>query len=277
VDWVFPAWMLYVEYATQKIAETFRSQRETTLPLQRRDDAVATGGVDADEREAVRCTKMRVRISGGKETASDEVWMRISALHLKIHGISVSARFPDLLKLPRERLELFQLGWRASDEGEVDGRPVMVTTQPWQVFAWVAARYGELYIYVDSVNLIREGISVSVHLTAKSWKQRWNKAEAIDLVASNLKRGEWAPLFAMWLGDGEINRRKALIGDYRVVIAAKEPWRLGISISAREALVASGRESFVKLREAASTYGVVAGSYNGPQVDCDKAGHRQRL
>jgi len=23
VDWVFPAWMLYVEYATQKIAETF--------------------------------------------------------------------------------------------------------------------------------------------------------------------------------------------------------------------------------------------------------------
>jgi len=24
VDWVFPAWMLYVEYATQKIAETFQ-------------------------------------------------------------------------------------------------------------------------------------------------------------------------------------------------------------------------------------------------------------
>jgi hypothetical protein len=23
VDWVFPAWMLYVEYATQKIAEAF--------------------------------------------------------------------------------------------------------------------------------------------------------------------------------------------------------------------------------------------------------------
>ena len=24
VDWVFPAWMLYVEYATQRIIETFQ-------------------------------------------------------------------------------------------------------------------------------------------------------------------------------------------------------------------------------------------------------------
>jgi hypothetical protein len=24
IDWVFPAWRLYVEYATQKIAETFQ-------------------------------------------------------------------------------------------------------------------------------------------------------------------------------------------------------------------------------------------------------------
>ncbi len=28
VDWVFPAWMLYVEYATQKIAETFPLSEE---------------------------------------------------------------------------------------------------------------------------------------------------------------------------------------------------------------------------------------------------------
>jgi hypothetical protein len=28
VDWVFPAWMLYVEYATQKIAETFQLSEE---------------------------------------------------------------------------------------------------------------------------------------------------------------------------------------------------------------------------------------------------------
>jgi hypothetical protein len=44
-------------------------------------------------------------------------------------------RFPDVLKLPRERLELLQLGWRASDESEIKDRPVIVTTQPWQTFA----------------------------------------------------------------------------------------------------------------------------------------------
>jgi hypothetical protein len=27
VDWVFPAWMLYVEYATQKIARRFRYRK----------------------------------------------------------------------------------------------------------------------------------------------------------------------------------------------------------------------------------------------------------
>ena len=32
-------------------------------------------------------------------------------------------------------------------------RPVMVTTQPWQVFAWTAARCRELYIHVASVKL----------------------------------------------------------------------------------------------------------------------------
>jgi len=39
------------------------------------------------------------------------------------------------------------------------------------------------------------------------------------------------------------------------MIAAKEPWRLGNSIGTRKALVATGREAFAKLKEAASTYG----------------------
>ena len=118
--------------------------------------------------------------------------------------------FPDLLKLPRERLELLQLGWRASDESNKRGRPYMSTTQPWQVFAWVTVRYGELYIRAASVNLTRVGVSVTVHLKANSWKQKWSKAEAIDLVASYLRREEWAPLLTMWLGDGQAERRKVL-------------------------------------------------------------------
>jgi hypothetical protein len=55
VDWVFPAWMLYVEYATQKIAETFplsEEERRQLLSLQRRVDAITAEGVDAGEGEA---------------------------------------------------------------------------------------------------------------------------------------------------------------------------------------------------------------------------------
>jgi hypothetical protein len=57
------------------------------------------------------------------------------APHIIIRGVSASACFPYLLKLPRERLELLQLGWRASDESEMKDLPVIVTTQPWQAFA----------------------------------------------------------------------------------------------------------------------------------------------
>jgi hypothetical protein len=179
------------------------------------------------------------------------------APHILIRNVGASARFPDLLKLPHERLELLQLGWRASDEGEKGGRPYMGTTQPWQVFAWTATRFGALHIHVASVNLTREGVSVSVRLGANRWKQSWSKAEAVDLVASYLRSGEWAPLLTMWLGDGKVKRGRVLRGEYKVVIAAKNPWRLGLSIGTYEALVATGREAYLKLRESAGVYGVL--------------------
>jgi hypothetical protein len=179
------------------------------------------------------------------------------APRIPIRGVNNSACFPDVLKLPRERLELLQLGWRASDEGKMRDQPYMGTTQPWQVFAWVAVRYGELYTYVASTILTREGTGVEIRIKAKSWRQRWSKDEAVDLVANYLRRGEWAPLLTMWLGDGEARRREVLHGKYKVVVAAKEPWRLGISVGTRKALVVSGREAFVKLREAAGAYGVL--------------------
>jgi hypothetical protein len=131
----------------------------------------------------------------------------------------------------------------------------MGTTQPWQMFAWTATRYGALRAYVTSINLTREGASVLVHFRANSWWQKWSKVEAVDLVASHLRRGEWVPLLTTWLGDGEAERKRVLRGDYKIVIAAKEPWRLGSSKSTRKALVASGKEAFVKLKEAAGVYG----------------------
>jgi len=98
---------------------------------------------------------------------------------------------------------------------------------------------------------------MSIRIIARSWRQKWSKDEAIDLVASHLRRGEWAPLLTAWLGDGKSKRNDILGGDYKLVIVAKEPWRLGNSISAKEALVARGKEVFVKLSESADVYGVL--------------------
>jgi len=88
------------------------------------------------------------------------------------------------------------------------------------VFAWTAARYGELYAYIASANLTREGASIHIHIKARGWMQRWSKAEAIDLVASHLRRGEWTPLLTMWLGDGKAVRKSVLRGKYQLLAEA---------------------------------------------------------
>ncbi len=268
VDWVFPAWMLYVEYATQKIAETFplseeeRSQvfhfRDTMKQLLRETWIQAKEKLTTLYKAVVEGT---YRLEGKRLYAPDGTWMYVRGysaslmLRIPIHGITAKTRFPDLLKLPQEKLELLQLGWRASDESEMGGRPAIGTTQPWQMFAWVATRYGELYAYVASVNSTREGVSVSVYLRSNSWTQKWDKDDAVDLVVNHFRCGEWASLLTMWLGDGQAERRKVLSSEYKLMIAAKEPWRLGISVGVCKALIASGKEAFVKLKEAASTYG----------------------
>ncbi len=267
VDWVFPAWMLYVEYATQKIAETFPLSEEEKRRLFHFRDTLTRLLQEAWTQAKEKLTSIykaiaegTYKVEGKRLYAPDGAWMYVRenlAPHITIHGISASARFPDILKLPQEKLELFQLGWRASDEGYHGGRPYIHTAQPWQLFAWTATRYGALHAYVTSVNLTREGASMSIRIIARSWRQKWSKDEAIDLVASHLRRGEWAPLLTAWLGDGKSKRNDILGGDYKLVIVAKEPWRLGNSISAKEALVARGKEAFVKLRESADVYGVL--------------------
>jgi hypothetical protein len=267
VDWVFPAWIIYVEYATQKIAETFQLSEEERRQLLDFRDAMKRLLLEAQKQAKEKLTTLykavvegTYRVEGNRLYAPDGTWMYVRgdfAPRILIHGVTAKTRFPDLLRLPHERLKLFQLGWRASDEGNEKGRPVMSTAQPWQVFAWVAVRCGKLYIRIASVKLTREGVSVSMHIAARSWRQRWSKNEAISLVADYLKHGEWGPLLAAWLGDGNARWRKVLRGKYILSIAAKEPWRLGLVAGTYEALVATGREAFVKLREAAGVYGVL--------------------
>jgi hypothetical protein len=265
VDRIFPGWMLYVEYATQKIAETFQLSEEERSQLSDFRDTLKRLLLEAWMQTKEKLTTLYKAVAEGtyrlewkRLSAPDGVWMYVGkTMYIPIHGISAETYFPVVLKLPHERLELFQLGWRASDEGEKDSRPVMVTTQPWQVFAWVATRYGELYMYINSVNLTREGVSVIMRSIARSWRQKSSKAEAVDLVASQLKRGEWAPVLTAWLGDGQAERWKVLHGGYQLAIVAKEPWRLSNSVSRHKAIVATGKEAFVKLRESAGVYGML--------------------
>jgi hypothetical protein len=262
VDWVFPAWMLYVEYVAQKIAETFQlSEGERSQLLDFRD-AMKKLLLEAQKQAKAKLTSIYRAITEdaykleGRRLYAPDNWMYVGrTMYIPIHGVSAVAHFPDVLKLPRERLELLQLGWRASDEGEAHSRPFMDTAQPWQVFAWATVRCGKLYIRIDSANLTREGVSINVCIRAKSWKQKWSKDEAISLVAENFRRGEWTPMLTMWLGDGKVKRKGMLSGKYELVITAKEPWRLGLVVNTYEALVATGKKAFVKLREAAGVYG----------------------
>ena len=186
VDCVFPAWIAYVEYAAERIAETFQLTEEKRSKLLDFRDTVKRLLLEAQRQAKEKLTapykavaKDTCKIKGKRLYAPDGVWMDIRgdfAPHILIRGVSAKAYFPDLLKLPRERLELLQLGWRASDEGNERSRPYMGTTQPWQVFAWTAARYGALHIRVALVNLTHERISASVHFRANSWRQKWGKA-----------------------------------------------------------------------------------------------------
>ncbi|MCC6020304.1 MAG: hypothetical protein LM577_02910 [Thermoproteaceae archaeon] len=265
LDWAFPAWTAYVDYAVQRIVETFPLLEEERRQLIHFRDTLKRLLHEAWVQARAKLTSIHravaegvYKIEGKRLYAPDGTWIYVSeraAPRLAIHGVSADVHFPAVLKLPQEKLELLQLGWRASDEGCERDRPVMDTSQPWQVFAWAAVRYGALRVRVGKVNLTREGVSVLIHIRAKSWEQKWGKEEAIGLVTENLRRGEWTPLLAMWLGDGEAKQKEVLHSRYKLVIAAREPWRLGSTISAEEALVATGREAFVKLREAAGAYG----------------------
>ncbi|KUO87120.1 MAG: hypothetical protein AT715_05670 [Thermoproteus sp. JCHS_4] len=156
VDWVFPAWATYVDYATRRITETFRLSEEERGTLLNFRDTMKRLLLEAWMQAKEKLTTLykavaegTYRVEGNKLYTPDGTWIYIggATLRLKIHGVTAKAYLPDLLKLPRNRLDLLQLGWRASDEGEADSRPFMQTAQPWQVFAWIATIWSSLHIH----------------------------------------------------------------------------------------------------------------------------------
>ncbi len=127
VDWIFPAWMLYVEYATQKIAETFPLSEEEKRQLFHFRDTMKRLLLEAWTQTKEKLTALykavtegTYRLEDNKLYAPDGVWIYVNervAPYIPIHDLSAKTYFPDILKLPHGRLELLQLGWRASDEG----------------------------------------------------------------------------------------------------------------------------------------------------------------
>ena len=136
-DRVFPGWMPYVEYATQEIIKTFQLSEEEKRQLLNFRDAMKWLLLEAQRQAKEKLITLykaiaegTYRLEGKRLYAPDGVWMDVRgdcASHIIpriiIRGVSVSARFPDVLKLPQEKLELLQLGWRASDESEMKNRP----------------------------------------------------------------------------------------------------------------------------------------------------------
>ena len=109
VDWVFPAWMLYVEYATQKIAETFPLSEEEKRQLFGFRDAMkqllreawtqAKGKLTTLHKAVVEGT---YRLEGNKLYAPDGTWMYLrgdTAPHVPIRGVSAKAYFPDVYRI----------------------------------------------------------------------------------------------------------------------------------------------------------------------------------
>jgi hypothetical protein len=45
--------------------------------------------------------------------------------------------------------------------------------------------------------LDKRGDEQLIRSTARSWRQKWSKGEAIDLVVTHLRHGEWASLLTM--------------------------------------------------------------------------------
>jgi hypothetical protein len=119
VDWVFPAWRLYVDYVVKEIVGGFKLSAEEEDQLKDFSWRLNTLLEQAERQAKAKLTSIyraimedTYKLEGNKLYALDGTWMEKTSLvpRIPIHGIGASVRFPDVLKLPRNRLDLLQLG-----------------------------------------------------------------------------------------------------------------------------------------------------------------------
>jgi hypothetical protein len=97
-DWVFPAWVVYVVYAVQKIAETFQLSEEEKRQLLHFRYAMKQLLLEAQRQAKAKLTALykavvedMYRVEGNKLYALDETWMyaRVGLTpHIPIRGVS---------------------------------------------------------------------------------------------------------------------------------------------------------------------------------------------
>jgi hypothetical protein len=140
----------------------------------------------------------------------DKRWL----FSLPIYKVRVEAEFPDILGLNSEDLYYLQAGWRASDEGCDGNEPIMGTTQPWQVLAWAAVRYGYLRVYLSALNLNMAEPTLAWTITSKSWEQQWSTRDGKKL-AQQVAKQHPLGMLTWYLGDGRRHKHNLLyaVGD----------------------------------------------------------------
>jgi hypothetical protein len=106
VDWVFPAWVVYVEYAVQKIAETFQLSEEERRQLLHFRDAMKQLLLEAQRQAKAKLTALykavvegTYRIERNKLYTPDGVWMYVGRpMYISISRYQCSNTFSRLVE-----------------------------------------------------------------------------------------------------------------------------------------------------------------------------------
>ncbi len=101
VDWVFPAWMLYVEYAAESIAKAFQLSEEKRRLFHFRD-TMKRLLLEAQRQAKAKLTSIHkavaegtYRLEGNRLYAPDGTWMRTAKRHaLDLRLVGVAAGLP---------------------------------------------------------------------------------------------------------------------------------------------------------------------------------------
>ncbi|RFA96047.1 hypothetical protein [Pyrobaculum aerophilum] len=265
LDRVVEGYKNYVSYVTGKVLEVFKLSDREVSALQSFSHDIITILEKVRQESGQKLNVIKREIDKGYIPNSVKVveYKGHVSFYVYLRRHSAYSHFPDLLKVSRDELEMFQIGWRASDETAIGNLAAMGTTQPWQVFAWLAARPGEVKLEVGTLILTRRGPSLMFFLTSLDWEQKWDKSVAIKHAVKYIQQGEYRPLLTWWLGDGSVKWSFVEKRRYKLRIAVGDEIKRALlseiaSYAERDqryVYIKGGKALFKSLIEAAGRYG----------------------